>query len=56
MMGRFVEPESALGDAASASASGMAAWAPTPAATAPSIEVFTKSRREKVTGSPEKWF
>src|ERR1700692_2941390 len=36
----------------SASTSGTAECAPTPAATAPSTDVFTKSRRENVTSPP----
>src|SRR3954466_1096195 len=38
----------------SAGASGTAALAATPAATAPSTEVFTKSRREKLTHPPSR--
>src|SRR5450755_4610660 len=37
----------------SASTSGMAACTPVPAATAPSTDVFTKSRRENVTSPPD---
>src|ERR1700730_5169465 len=38
----------------SASTSGMAACTPVPAATAPSTDVFTKSRRENVTSPPDR--
>src|SRR5450631_4486974 len=38
----------------SASASGKAVCAPTPAATAPSTDDFTKSRRENVTSPPDR--
>src|ERR1700722_6766222 len=37
----------------SATASGIAAGTPTPAATAPNTDVFTKSRRENVTDSSQ---
>src|SRR5712691_11957843 len=53
MIGRFGESGCGVrpGWPVSASASGIAAYAPTPAATAPSTDVFTKSRRENVKGS-----
>src|SRR3984885_15640018 len=51
MMGRLYEPDCELWSCAGS------AWArvPTPAATAPRTEVFTKSRREKVMSSSCLW-
>jgi hypothetical protein len=51
MMGRFAESEGASRECP-ASAFEISACDPTPAATAPSTDVFTKSRREKVTDTP----
>src|SRR6266852_4108172 len=50
MMGRLYDPDCAACSCATCSS----AWArvPTPAATAPRTDVFTKSRREKVISSP----
>src|ERR1700733_13608703 len=54
MMGRFGESACDAWPCwpDSASALGIVALVPTPAATAPNTEVFTKSRREKVTTPP----
>jgi hypothetical protein len=52
MMGRFGTSAGKAWPRSSVTAKAVSAFAPTPAANAPSTEVFTKLRREKVKEAP----